>query len=424
MKKWKRMITLLLCLGLLLTAGPWGAVQARAEERPVNPFADVKETDYFYVPVQWAVKQGITGGTSADRFSPRKDCTRAQAVSFLWAAAGRPEPRSGANPFTDVKEKDYYYKAVLWACEKGITKGITETAFGPRKSCTRAQVVSFLWAAAGKPEPQAGENPFTDVKETNYYYKAVLWAYETGITKGITESAFGPRKSCTRAQAVSFLWVCADRPDPMSPTGRSLVVDWKGEINLFNRTGQALYHAAELGLEQMPFWDRDTLADGPDTVTVPDDGLLRADVQGAEYVSVHGRDFFAALLEHRGVSSLQVSQTGEIALGGGEMSFRLLLPANPGEEGEALYLTLSGSAAEEARISLLGQKELRLQGLGSELFVQVRSFVEENFFRARITGLPADCLLYLRQGEDGGLYLAAENPEGGVPEGLVITVLP
>ena len=363
MKKWKRMITLLLCLGLLLTAGPWGAVQARAEERPVNPFADVKETDYFYVPVQWAVKQGITGGTSADRFSPRKDCTRAQAVSFLWAAAGRPEPRSGANPFADVKEKDYYYKAVLWA-------------------------------------------------------------YETGITKGITESAFGPRKSCTRAQAVSFLWVCADRPDPMSPTGRSLVVDWKGEINLFNRTGQALYHAAELGLEQMPFWDRDTLANGPDTVTVPDDGLLRADVQGAEYVSVHGRDFFAALLEHRGVSSLQVSQTGEIALGGGEMSFRLLLPANPGEEGEALYLTLSGSAAEEARISLLGQKELRLQGLGSELFVQVRSFVEENFFRARITGLPADCLLYLRQGEDGGLYLAAENPEGGVPEGLVITVLP
>lgn len=172
----------------------------------VLPFVDVKETAYYYVPVMWALNHGITAGVDATHFAPDKTCTRAQVVSFLWRAAGCPEPTIMGNPFVDVKEGTYYYKAVLWAVENGITAGVDATHFGPEQACTRGQVVTFLWRACGKPEAESRKHPFTDIKETSFYYDAVLWAVKNGITAGVSQKSFAPDMSCTRGQIVSFLF--------------------------------------------------------------------------------------------------------------------------------------------------------------------------------------------------------------------------
>ena len=171
-----------------------------------NPFTDVKEGDYYFTPILWAVEQGITNGTTPDTFSPENPCTRGQIVTFLWRAFGSPEPTSTENPFTDVPETVYYYKAILWAVEQGITTGTTATTFSPEATCTRGQVATFLWRACGKPAPQGSENPFTDVSETVYYYEPILWAVENGITNGTGNGKFSPEDSCTRGQIVTFLY--------------------------------------------------------------------------------------------------------------------------------------------------------------------------------------------------------------------------
>ena len=171
-----------------------------------NPFTDVPNDSYYIDPVLWAVENGITNGTSATEFSPVKNCNRAQVVTFLWRAAGEPEPASAKNPFTDVTEADYYYKAVLWAVEEGITNGTSATEFSPTKECNRAQVVTFLWRAEGSEEPASDENPFNDVDLGTYYGKAVLWAVENGITTGKTATTFNPTEICNRAQVVTFLY--------------------------------------------------------------------------------------------------------------------------------------------------------------------------------------------------------------------------
>ena len=173
---------------------------------PENPFTDVKEGDYYFTPILWAVKQGITNGTTPDTFSPENPCTRGQIVTFLWRAFGSPEPTSRENPFTDVPETVYYYKAILWAVEQGITTGTTATTFSPEDTCTRGQVATFLWRACGKPAPQGSENPFSDVPETVYYYEPILWAVENGITNGTGNGKFSPEDSCTRGQIVTFLY--------------------------------------------------------------------------------------------------------------------------------------------------------------------------------------------------------------------------
>ena len=178
--------------------------------RPSNPFEDVEEDAYYYEPVLWAVSQtpAITAGTDATHFSPAKECTRAQVVTFLWNAAGQPEPGISSHPFTDVKEGAYYYKAMLWALENDITAGTSATTFGPNAQCTRGQVVRFLWNAAGAPAPDDDSHPFTDVKEGAYYYDAMLWAvnHTPQITAGSTATTFAPAKPCTRGQVVSFLY--------------------------------------------------------------------------------------------------------------------------------------------------------------------------------------------------------------------------
>ena len=170
-------------------------------------FIDVADDAYYAEPVAWAVESGVTNGTSATTFSPDKTCTRGQVVTFLWRAKGSPEP-SAENPFFDVTADAYYYKAVLWAVENKVTAGTSTTTFSPDKACTRGQVVTFLWRAEGEPEPVAdGEAAsFTDVKADAYYYEAVLWAVSEGITNGTGSGKFSPDRSCTRGQIVTFLF--------------------------------------------------------------------------------------------------------------------------------------------------------------------------------------------------------------------------
>ncbi len=181
----------------------WGIIPVL--KPATNPFVDVKKKDYFYDAVLWAVDEGVTSGVDATHFGPAQSCTRAQAVTFMWRAAGCPEPTNKTNPFTDVKKKDYYYKAVLWAVENGITAGATKTTFAPDAPCTRGQIVSFMWRAAGS-KKVGGTNPFTDVKKKDYFYNAVLWAVENGITAGVSKTSFAPDSTCTRGQIVSFLY--------------------------------------------------------------------------------------------------------------------------------------------------------------------------------------------------------------------------
>ena len=172
-----------------------------------NEFIDVPAGSYYYDAVLWAVENGITTGASASRFDPNGICTRAQAVTFLWRIAGSPAPRLRTMPFTDVPVGSYYYDAVLWAVENGITKGTSDTTFSPNMTCSRAQIVAFLWRS--EKSPAAGTaNPFADVKSTAYYADAVLWAVKENITKGTTSTTFSPNADCTRAQIVTFLWRC------------------------------------------------------------------------------------------------------------------------------------------------------------------------------------------------------------------------
>ncbi len=177
------------------------------DPKPVeNPFKDIRVEDFFFEPVMWAVSNNVTSGLSATEFGPAKGCTRAQVVTFLWRAAGEPAPESSENPFTDVKEGQYYYDAVLWAVENGITTGLSADSFGPNANCNRGQIVTFLWRAMGKPAPTNSENPFTDVPDSQYYYDAVLWAVEKGITTGMSANSFAPNATCTRGQIVTFLY--------------------------------------------------------------------------------------------------------------------------------------------------------------------------------------------------------------------------
>lgn len=175
-------------------------------ETPVSMnFTDVPESAYFYEPVLWAVENGITSGTSATKFSPYEGCTRGQVVTFLWRAAGCPEPESSYNPFSDVPSNAYYHDAVLWAAEEGITTGTSRTRFEPNATVTRAQTVTFLWRWAGSPEPGSAGS-FRDVSRSAYYADAVAWAVEYGITNGTAPGLFSPAQTCTRAQIVTFLY--------------------------------------------------------------------------------------------------------------------------------------------------------------------------------------------------------------------------
>ena len=171
-----------------------------------STFADVPAGSYYERAVIWAAANGITNGVGNGQFGVDAPCTRAQAVTFLWRAAGSPAPEISAMPFTDVPVGSYYYDAVLWAVENGITKGTSETTFGPDASCTRAQIVTFLYRAFGT--PAGGDAAFADTTPNAYYAEAVRWAVATGVTTGTSNTTFSPNADCTRAQIVTFLWRC------------------------------------------------------------------------------------------------------------------------------------------------------------------------------------------------------------------------
>lgn len=181
------------------------AVFAKSDAKPINPFVDVAENAFYYDSVLWAVENGITNGMDATHFDPNGTCTRAHAVTFLWRAAGQPEPKTTQMPFKDVKAGSYYEKAVRWAVEEGITNGTSTTTFSPDAYCTRAQIVTFLWRSKGSPEAVGVVDPFTDVA-TAYYMDAVFWAVKEGVTNGTSATTFSPNANCTRGQIVTFLY--------------------------------------------------------------------------------------------------------------------------------------------------------------------------------------------------------------------------
>jgi hypothetical protein len=194
------------CLRAQVVTFLWRAAKQPEPAITTSRFTDVKPTDFFFKPVLWAVENNITSGVSATEFGSFSNCNRAAVVTFLWRAAGSPEPASTVNPFTDVASGSFYEKPVLWAVENGITNGTSATTFGPNEPCNRAQVVTFLWRAAGQTAPTGTDHPFTDVPQGSFYKKAVLWALENGITNGISATEFGAGNPCNRAQVVTFLY--------------------------------------------------------------------------------------------------------------------------------------------------------------------------------------------------------------------------
>ena len=193
----KKLIALLLTLAMLLSIVPAAAAAS---------FTDVKAGAFYAEAVDWAVANGVTAGTSATTFSPDNTCSRGEVVTFLWRAMGKPAPSNTDNPFSDVPEGRFYTTPVLWALEQGVTSGTSATTFTPDKACTRGEVVTFLWRAMGKPTPTTTDIPFSDVTEGRFYAQAVLWAVENNITTGIGNGKFGPDLTCTRGQVVTFLY--------------------------------------------------------------------------------------------------------------------------------------------------------------------------------------------------------------------------
>lgn len=187
-------------------SNPTNPTDPSEPEEPSNPFTDVFEGKFYYDAVLWAVDNEVTTGKTATTFAPNEDCTRGQVVTFLWRAKGEPEPTSTTNPFVDTKESAYYYKAMLWAVENGITKGISDDQFAPNKQCSRAEVVTFLWRAVGSPEADNQTHPFTDITAGSFYYQAMLWAVENKVTEGVSATTFAPKGICNRGQTVTFLY--------------------------------------------------------------------------------------------------------------------------------------------------------------------------------------------------------------------------
>ena len=206
----RKLSALVLTFAILLCMLPTAA--------SASAFWDVPEGVWYSNAVNWAVEKGITTGTGGGGFSPEAVCTRAQVVTFLWRSEGCPEPNNAYDPFWDVNTGDYFYKAVLWAVEKGITNGLSADCFGAAEACTRAQVATFLWRTKGKPAHGAEYTPFMDISYGAWYYDAVLWAVGAGVTNGLATYSFGPDITCTRGQIVTFLFR-ANGVHPDSGTG-------------------------------------------------------------------------------------------------------------------------------------------------------------------------------------------------------------
>lgn len=186
---------------------PHASVCYYLQQCPGKKFTDMPVGGtWAHDPIDWAIKENITTGTSATTFQPNMDCSRGQIVTFLWRAAGSPKAAESAHPFTDVTPGAYYYDAMLWAVEQGITSGTSANTFSPDRVCSRSEVVTFLWRANGKPAPEYEDNRFQDVEEGSFYEDAVKWAVSMNITQGTSDTTFAPAQGCSRAQVVTFLY--------------------------------------------------------------------------------------------------------------------------------------------------------------------------------------------------------------------------
>lgn len=209
--------------------------------KATGPFVDVFNDKYYYEPVLWAYKHEpqVTSGMDITHFEPESTCTRGQIVTFLWRANGCPQPTAKKCSFKDVKYDSYYYTAVIWAIEKGITKGIDKTHFAPDDGCTRGQVVTFLWRADAQPKPASSKCPFKDVSAKSYYYTAVLWAVGKNITTGMSASTFEPDATCTRGQIVTFLYRASSRTAPVDSNFEIYFLDvGQGDASLIECNGR------------------------------------------------------------------------------------------------------------------------------------------------------------------------------------------
>ena len=219
---------------------------------PIGVFPDVAEGKFYELPVAWAAGEGITTGTSAGLFEPDADCTRGQVVTFLWRASGCPEPvRTNARQFTDVNTKAYYYKALLWALDAGITNGTTPSTFEPNKTCTRGEVVTFLWRTKGKPLPRTDSSAFMDANPKAYYYQAMLWAVGNKITTGTTAATFSPNGICSRGQVVTFLYRADSVPASYNNLGTQFLLYAEDVYNVTGRgpvvTGRVVNGKVKVG---------------------------------------------------------------------------------------------------------------------------------------------------------------------------------
>ena len=254
-----------------------------------SPFVDVNETHYFYESVLWAVEKGITSGISATEFGPALTCSRAEVVTFLWRYAGSPAPKSTRNPFKDVGVGLWYSNAVLWAVEQGITAGVSTTEFAPGQPCNRAQVVTFLWRFMQQPEPTRADKIFTDVESGSWYEKPVLWAQERGITAGTSANTFSPAAVCQRAQVVTFLYR-TDAPPPAETEPTKPAV---GELNIKTSPGTTIYVGESLQIEYTYTGDKSALtwkSNDTSILTVNNSGKVTGVGVGETRVAVYHGD--------------------------------------------------------------------------------------------------------------------------------------
>ena len=314
-----------------------------------NPFVDVKESDYFFKPVLWAVERGITSGISATEFGPALTCNRAQVVTFLWRYAGSPAPKSQKNPFKDVEAGVWYTDAVLWAVEQGITAGVSATEFAPNQPCNRAQAVTFLWRLMQQPEPTNAAHNFTDVESGSWYEKPVYWAQERGITAGTSATTFSPSNVCQRAQVVTFLY----------RTG-------VGELTIKTPAGTTIYVGETLQIEYTYTGDKSALtfkSNDTSVLTVNNSGKVTGVGVGETRVAVYHGDTMVGrvrLVVEQKVSkpvakSISVSNiTGPYFEGtSGVVGNYMTFTANAKTDGDRQAVTASSSNSGVASIELV-----------------------------------------------------------------------
>ena len=255
-----------------------------------NPFVDVRQ-DRFESAILWAYYNGITTGTTATTFSPENTCTRKQIVTFLWRYMGQPIASFNTNPFTDVPQ-DRFYNAITWAYKGNITTGTTATTFSPEAPCTRKQIVTFLWRAAGAPEPASYVNPFVDVKQDKFE-KAILWAYYKGITTGTTDTTFSPEEPCTRKQIVTFLWRFAGQPQygsqpPLDVGGMVLPQPQNLRNNITLTVGRSVALAQNASLD----WSQASITSSvPGILQLGEEGMITAVSPGNTTVTITEGDY-------------------------------------------------------------------------------------------------------------------------------------